>query len=123
MYSRDSSITFLFPSNILFRISAESKEKACSSLWASFSAFSSSFNTLTVPENPKTPEKKPISSLRPEPEKNNVEFNRTDFSSTPLQKKSVKRLDLEKEENVPVINKKNEEDELEIPAFIRRKMT
>ncbi|KKR48862.1 MAG: Cell division protein FtsZ [Candidatus Magasanikbacteria bacterium GW2011_GWC2_40_17] len=87
------------------------------------SAFSSSFNTLTVPENPKTPEKKPISSLRPEPEKNNVEFNRTDFSSTPLQKKSVKRLDLEKEENVPVINKKNEEDELEIPAFIRRKMT
>lgn len=87
------------------------------------SAFSSSFNSLTVPEVPKAPEKKSTPPLRTETERVNTEFNKSDFSSTSLQKKPIKRLDLEKETDLPVVNKKNEEDELEIPAFIRRKIT
>ncbi|HPV70443.1 MAG TPA: cell division protein FtsZ [Candidatus Magasanikbacteria bacterium] len=89
------------------------------------SAFSSSFNTLTVPEPTSRVEKKNISSSAPsapvEEEKSKMEFSRTEFSSTPLQKKPAKRVDLEPEDIAPVANKKEEED-MEIPAFLRRKM-
>ncbi len=89
------------------------------------SAFSSSFNTLTVPEPTSRVEKKNISSSAPsapvEEEKPKMEFSRTEFSSTPLQKKPAKRVDLEPEDIAPVANKKEEED-MEIPAFLRRKM-
>lgn len=87
------------------------------------SAFSSSsFNTLTVPEPVSRVEKKSVSNSVPvEVEKPKLEFSRTEFSSTPLQKKPAKRVDLETEEAAPTVNKNDEED-MEIPAFLRRKM-
>jgi len=84
------------------------------------SAFSTSFNTLTTPDSVVRAEKRVVPTPA-EPEKPKVEFNRSDFSGMPLQKKPAKRVDLEND--VPPPAPKNEdEDELEIPAFIRRKM-
>ncbi len=81
------------------------------------SAANSNYSQATAPvESAPKPEKRTYS---PEPEKPKME-NKTTFSVTPLTKKPSPSV-IEKSIAEPTVVK-NEEEELEIPAFIRRKM-
>ncbi|MBI5732199.1 MAG: cell division protein FtsZ [Candidatus Magasanikbacteria bacterium] len=79
------------------------------------SAFSAAFGVPREPELLARPEKKAVSAVS-EAEKTKLEFSRADFSAVSLQKKTPKKA-----EPLPELSK-NEDEELEIPAFIRKKM-